>query len=238
MKPVPIRYRQLAAEGLWSRNPALVAMLGLCPLLAVSTTLVHALAMGLSTTVTLVVSNGLISALRHRIAPEARLPLFVLLIAATVTVVDIGLKAWFHELHALLGLFIPLIVTNCAILARAEAHSSRRPVSQALADGCFMGLGFTAVIALLGAGREILGSGRLLAGAESLFGSGATGWTVTVLPDYPGFLLALLPPGAFLGLGLLLALKNLIDEAWRRRRDAPPNHAGEQVLTFTRKSDP
>lgn len=238
MKPVPISYRQLAAEGLWSRNPALVAMLGLCPLLAVSMTLVHALAMGLSTTMTLVIANGLISALRHRLAPEARLPLFVLLIASTVTAVDIGLKAWFHELHALLGLFIPLIVTNCAILARAEAYASRRPVSQALADGFFMGLGFTVVIALLGAGREILGTGRLLAGAEQLFGSGAAGWTMNVLPDYPGFLLALLPPGAFLGLGLLLALKNLIDETWLRRQAAPPDRAAEHVLTFTRKPDP
>ena len=238
MNTDPKPYLQLAAEGLWQRNPALVALLGLCPLLAVSTTLVHALAMGFSTTVTLVVSNGLISALRHRIAPEARLPLFVLLIAATVTAVDIGLKAWFQELHALLGLFIPLIVTNCAILARAEAFASRRPVSLALADGFWMGLGFTAVIALLGAGREVLGTGRLLAGAEHLFGSGAARWTIDVLPDYPGFLLALLPPGAFLGLGLLLGLKNLIDEAWPRRRETPPGRPTEQALTFTRKQAP
>ena len=229
-------YLQLAAEGLWTRNPALVAMLGLCPLLAVSATLVHALAMGLSTTVTLVVSNGLVSALRHRIAPEARLPLFVLLIASTVTAVEIILNAWFHELYAILGLFIPLIVTNCAILARAETYASRRPVPLALADGFFMGLGFTGVMVLLGALREIAGTGRLLAGAEHLFGPGAASWTLEILPNYPGFLLALLPPGTFLGLGLLLALKNLIEEKWRCR-PARQAQAGELPLPFTRKHD-
>lgn len=205
----------LAREGLWTRNQALVALLGLCPLLAVSTSLVNGLALGLATTSTLVMSNGLVSALRHRIARTARLPLFVLIIAVIVTAVDLAMNAWFHELHRLLGLFIPLIVTNCAILGRAEAYASRQPLPLALADGLFMGLGFTGVIALLGGLREIIGTGRLLSGAEQLFGPAASHWTLTLVPDYGGFLLALLPPGAFIGLGCLIALKNGLESKRR-----------------------
>lgn len=205
----------LAREGLWTRNQALVALLGLCPLLAVSTSLVNGLALGLATTSTLVVANGLVSALRHRIAREARLPLFVLIIAAIVTAIDLAMNAWFHELHRILGLFIPLIVTNCAILGRAEAFASRQPLPLALADGLFMGLGFTGVIALLGGVREIIGTGRLMAGAEQLFGPVAAHWTLTLVPDYNGFLLALLPPGAFIGLGCLIALKNGLESKRR-----------------------
>lgn len=219
-------YRVLAREGLWSSNQALVALLGLCPLLAVSATLINGLALGLATTSTLVLSSGLVSALRHRIAPEARLPLFVLIIAAIVTVIDLAMNAWFHELHGTLGLFIPLIVTNCAILGRAEAFASRQAVPRALADGFFMGLGFTLVIVLLGGLREVVGTGRLLAGSERLFGPVAANWTVEIVPDYGGFLLALLPPGAFIGLGLLIALKNLID-GWLRDRLAANRADGQ-----------
>ncbi len=215
MKTTISLYSALAREGLWTRNQALVALLGLCPLLAVSTSLVNGLALGLATTSTLVVSNGLVSALRQRIAREARLPLFVLIIAAIVTAIDLAMNAWFHELHRILGLFIPLIVTNCAILGRAEAFASRQPLPLALADGLFMGLGFTGVIALLGGLREIIGTGRLLGGAERLFGPVAAHWTLTLVPDYGGFLLALLPPGAFIGLGCLIALKNMLESKRR-----------------------
>lgn len=221
-------YLNLAREGLWSSNQALVALLGLCPLLAVSATLINSLALGLATTSTLVLSSSLISALRRHIAAEARLPLFVLIIAVIVTAVDLTMNAWFHELHGTLGLFIPLIVTNCAILGRAEAFASRKPLAMAATDGFFMGLGFTLVIALLGTLREVVGTGRLLAGSERLFGPSASGWTVEILPDYGGFLLALLPPGAFIGLGLLIALKNLIDQMLRSRLAAPQE--GRQTL--------
>ncbi len=213
MTPSPAVLRELAREGLWSRNPGLVALLGLCPLLAVSTTLINGLALGLATTATLVLSNGLVSALRGSVLPAIRLPLFVLLMAAIVTAVDLVMQAGFPELHRTLGLFIPLIVTNCAILARIETYASRQPVTHAVLDGLFMGLGFLLVIALLGGLRELLGTGRLLAGAEQLFGPGAAGWTVEVISGYGGFLLALLPPGAFFGLGLMLALKNRLDAA-------------------------
>lgn len=218
MKPQPPTYLELARAGLWTQNQALVALLGLCPLLAVSTSFINGLALGAATTGTLIISNGLISALRFRIAREARLPIFVLLIASTVTGIDLGMNAWFHELHGVLGLFIPLIVTNCAILGRAEAFASRQPVARALADGLFMGLGFTLVISLLGGFREILGTGRLFDGAENLFGPVAGPWRVQILPDNAGFLLALLPPGAFIGLGLMIAVKNLIDEKCRGHR--------------------
>jgi electron transport complex protein RnfE len=211
---------QLARDGLWTQNQALVALLGLCPLLAVSTSLINGLALGLATTATLILSSGLVSALRFKIAREARLPLFVLLIASIVTAIDISMNAWFHGLHGTLGLFIPLIVTNCAILGRAEAFASHQPIAKALADGLFMGLGFTLVIALLGGVREIIGTGHLLEGANDLFGPAAAGWGIQLFPGYEGFLLALLPPGAFIGLGLLIAVKNLVDEKLRSRHGA------------------
>jgi Na+-translocating ferredoxin:NAD+ oxidoreductase subunit E len=210
MTAPPPNLFDLAREGLWTRNQALVALLGLCPLLAVSTSLVNGLALGFATTATLMLSNGLVSALRHRIAQAVRLPVFVLIIAVIVTAIDLTMNAWWHDLHRILGIFIPLIVTNCAILGRAEAFASRQPVPLALADGLFMGLGFTGAITLLGGLRELVGTGHLLAGAEQLFGPAAAGWTLTVVPDYGGFLFALLPPGAFIGLGCLIALKNVI----------------------------
>lgn len=209
MKPLSANYLDLACEGLWTRNQALVALLGLCPLLAVSTSLIDGLALGLATTATLALSNGVVSALRRRIAREARLPLLVLIMASIVTAIDLAMNAWWHELHGALGLFIPLIVTNCAILGRAEAFASRQPVPRALADGLFMGLGFTLVIVLLGGLREVIGTGRVLDGADRLFGAAAH-WTLEIVPGYGGFLLALLPPGAFIGLGLLVALRNAI----------------------------
>lgn len=202
---------ELARDGLWRRNQALAALLGLCPLLAVSTSLVNGLALGLATTAALVVSSGLISVFRHLILKEARLPLFVLIIASTVTAIDLAMNAWFHELHRTLGLFIPLIVTNCAILARAEMYASRNSPIMAVLDALFMGLGFLAVISLLGGLRELIGTGHLFAGAAQLFGPWAEHWKFRVTTDNGGFLLGLLPAGAFIGLGLLMALRNAID---------------------------
>jgi len=204
-------YGPIIREGLWKNNPALVQLLGLCPLLAVSNTTINGLGLGLATILTLVASNGLVSLLRHHIPDEARLPVFVLIIASIVTVIELSMNAWFHELYLILGIFIPLIVTNCAITGRAEAFAARNPVGPSLVDGLMMGLGFTAVLVLLGASRELIGQGTILSEAHLMFGESARNLTLVVFDDYRGFLMALLPPGAFIGLGLIVALKNVID---------------------------
>lgn len=204
-------YKQIIQDGLWGNNPGLVQLLGLCPLLAVTNTVINGLGLGLATILTLVASNGIISLLRHQIPDEARLPVFVMIIASIVTIIELSMNAWFHELYLILGIFIPLIVTNCAITGRAEAFAARNPVGPALLDGLMMGLGFTAVLVLLGAMRELIGQGTLFSQAYLMFGEAARGFTITVIEDYRGFLMALLPPGAFIGLGLIVALKNIID---------------------------
>lgn len=204
-------YKQIIQDGLWKNNPGLVQLLGLCPLLAVTNTVINALGLGLATILTLVASNGTISLLRNQIPDETRLPVFVMIIASIVTIIELSMNAWFHELYLILGIFIPLVVTNCSIIGRAEAFAARNSVGPALLDGLMMGLGFTAVLVVLGGMRELIGQGTLLSQAYLMFGEGARGFTITVIEDYRGFLLALLPPGAFIGLGLLVALKNLVD---------------------------
>jgi electron transport complex protein RnfE len=204
-------YKTIIRDGLWKNNPALVQLLGLCPLLAVSNSVINGLGLGLATLLTLVVSNGLISTFRQQIPDEARLPVFVLIIASIVTVIELLMNAWFHELFLILGIFIPLIVTNCAIIGRAEAFAARNPAGPALVDGLMMGLGFTAVLVLLGALREVIGQGTLLSEAHLMFGESARDLSIVVIEQYRGFLIALLPPGAFIGLGLIVALKNSID---------------------------
>jgi electron transport complex protein RnfE len=210
-------YKQIIVDGLWKNNPGIVQLLGLCPLLAVSNTVVNALGLGLATILTLVASNGLISLLRNQIPDEARLPVFVMIIASIVTIIELSMNAWFHELYLILGIFIPLIVTNCSIIGRAEAFAARNSVGPALLDGLMMGLGFTAVLILLGAMRELIGQGTLFSQAHLMFGEAARGFSITVIEDYRGFLMALLPPGAFIGLGLIVALKNVIDSRLARR---------------------
>lgn len=211
-------YQQIIQDGLWKNNPGLVQLLGLCPLLAVTNTMVNGLGLGIATILTLVASNGLISLLRHNIPDEVRLPLFVLIIASIVTIIELSMNAWFHELYLILGIFIPLIVTNCAIIGRAEAFAARNPVAPALLDGLMMGLGFAAVLVLLGAMRELIGQGTIFSDAHLMFGEGARGLTITLFDEYRGFLMALLPPGAFIGLGLLVALKNAIDIRQKSRQ--------------------
>jgi len=203
-------YGPIIRDGLWKNNPALVQLLGLCPLLAVSNTTINGLGLGLATILTLVAANGVISLLRKQIPDEARLPVFVMIIASIVTVIELSMNAWFHELYLILGIFIPLIVTNCAIIGRAEAFAARNPIGPSLVDGLMMGLGFTAVLVLLGATRELIGQGTILSEAHLMFGESARNMTI-VVEDYRGFLMALLPPGAFIGLGLIVALKNVID---------------------------
>ncbi len=210
-------YTGIALEGLWHNNPGLVQLLGLCPLLAVSATVINGLGLGLATTLTLVVSNITVSLIRNWVRPEVRIPVFVLVIASIVTGIELAMNAYFHELYNILGIFIPLIVTNCAIIGRAEAFASKNTVDRAFIDGLAMGLGFTLVLVLLGATRELLGSGTLLSQAHLMFGEAARNMTLTVIDDYRGFLLAILPPGAFIGLGMLLAIKNIIDKQLTKR---------------------
>ncbi len=204
-------YSTIIRDGLWKNNPALVQLLGLCPLLAVTNTMINGLGLGLATILTLVASNGLVSLLRKHIPDEARLPVFMLIIASIVTIIELSMNAWFHELYVILGIFIPLIVTNCAITGRAEAFASRNPVGPAIVDGLMMGLGFTAVLVVLGSMRELIGQGTLFSEAHLMFGEAARQFTIVVFDNYRGFLIALLPPGAFIGLGLIVALKNVID---------------------------
>jgi len=204
-------YRKLVRDGLWDNNQALVALLGLCPLLAVTSTTINGLGLGLATTLVLTASNLTVSWIRNLVRPEIRLPVFVLVIASFVTAVELSMNAFFHELHKVLGIFIPLIVTNCAIIGRAEAFASKNPPLRAVADGLSMGLGFTAVLVVLGSLREMVGMGTLFSQAHLMFGEGARSLTLSFGEDYHGLLMAVLPPGAFLGLGLIIALKNVID---------------------------
>ncbi|VAW96879.1 Electron transport complex protein RnfE [hydrothermal vent metagenome] len=208
---------KILKEGLWNNNAALVQLLGLCPLLAVSGTVVNALGLGIATTLVMAGSNVTVSLIRNLVRPELRIPCFVLVIASFVTAVELLMQAFLYDLYLVLGIFIPLIVTNCVIIARAESFASKNTVGRSLLDGLSMGIGFTLVLLLLGALREILGHGTLLAQAELMFGEGAQWLTITLFDDYRGFLLAILPPGAFLALGLLIAGKNVIDKRRAQR---------------------
>lgn len=206
-----VNYSRIARDGFWDNNVVMSQTLALCPLLAVTSTATNGLGMGLATTVVMMVSALLVSLIRELITSEVRIPVFVLIIAAVVTVVDMSMNAWLHELHKVLGLFIPLIVTNCAILGRAESFASRHKVRYAVFDGLMMGVGFIFVLVTVGAVREILGSGSLFANASLLLGDSFHFLEMTLIPDYGGFLLMILPPGGFLALGFLLAGKRLLD---------------------------
>ncbi|MCB1798706.1 MAG: electron transport complex subunit E [Gammaproteobacteria bacterium] len=214
-------YRKIVLDGLWNNNQALVALLGLCPLLAVSNTLINGLGLGLATTLVLAMSNVTVSLIRNWVRPEIRLPVFVLIIASFVTTVELVMNAHFHGLYKVLGIFIPLIVTNCTIIGRAEAFASRNRASHALVDGLSIGIGFTLALVVLGGSRELIGQGTLFDGAHLMFGEAARAWRWSIGDDYPGILLAILPPGAFMGLGMMIALKNIIDRRLHRRKPAP-----------------
>jgi electron transport complex protein RnfE len=200
--------------GLWKDNPGLVQLLGLCPLLAVTTTLVNGFGLGVATLVVITCSNALVSATRRWIRQEIRIPIYVLIIASLVTCIELMFKAWFPALDRSLGIFIPLIVTNCAIVARAEIFASRNSVGASIADGLGMGAGFALLLMAIGAFRELVGQASILSGIGMLTGSEAfNGFSFAD----NGFLLAILPPGAFFALALAVALKNSIDR--RRRRE-------------------
>jgi electron transport complex protein RnfE len=213
-------YRRITRDGLWDNNVVFTQQLALCPLLAVTGTATNALGMGLATTVVMVASNGIVSLARHLIPTEIRIPIYVLLIAALVTLVDLLLNAWLHELHKVLGLFIPLIVTNCVILGRAETFASKQAVPLALWDGFIMGVGFTLAMLALGIIREITATGTLFANASVLLGESFSFLELTLLPEYKGFLLTALPPGGFIVLGFLVACKRMIDQRLKNRLNA------------------
>ena len=209
---------RIALNGLWKNNPALVQLLGLCPLLGVSSSVVNALGLGLATMLVVTGSNIAVSLIRRQVNDAIRLPVFVMIIAAFTTCIELLMQAYTYELYRILGIFIPLIVTNCVILGRADGFASRNPVLPSAFDGLMMGCGFAVILLLLGALREVVGQGTLFASMDLLFGPVASHWTITVIPNYKQFLFAILPPGAFVFMGFLIALKSSIDRRLEERR--------------------
>jgi electron transport complex protein RnfE len=215
-------YREIIDNGLWKQNPGVVQLLGLCPTLAVTSTVVNGFSLGLATAFVMAASNGAVAPVRRWVPDEIRIPVFILIIAALVTVIDLGMNAYMHPLHKVLGIFIPLIVTNCIVLARVEAFAAKNPTLPSMADGFMMGLGLTLVLSLLGGMREVVGKGTLFSGLDLALGPAAKQFMVTVVPDYQGFLLAILPPGAFIGLGLLIAGRNWMESRKATAQPAAP----------------
>ncbi|QPB42419.1 electron transport complex subunit E [Rodentibacter haemolyticus] len=203
--------KEIFTQGIWKNNPAIVQLLGLCPLLAVSSTTTNALGLGLATMLVLTCTNTVISLFRKQIPHEIRIPIYVMIIATTVTVVQLLMNAYTYTLYQSLGIFIPLIVTNCIVIGRAEAFASKNNLLHSAWDGFSMGFGMALSLTVLGALREILGQGTLFEGIENLFGEHAKFLTLHIYHTDSSFLLFILPPGAFIGLGLLLGLKNRID---------------------------
>lgn len=216
-------YKDIIENGLWKQNPGVVQLLGLCPTLAVTSTVVNGLSLGVITALVMAASNGAVSPVRRFVPEEIRIPVFILIIAALVTIIDLSMNAFVHPLHQVLGIFIPLIVTNCIVLARVEAFAARNPVTPSILDGFIMGLGLTGVLVFLGAMREIVGKGTLLSGLDLALGPQAKQFVITVIPDYHGFLLAILPPGAFIGLGLLIAGRNWVEQRNAAKQAATTN---------------
>ncbi|WP_394153719.1 electron transport complex subunit E [Vibrio maritimus] len=201
------KYRTIVSQGMWGNNIVIGQSLALCPLLAVTSSATNGLGLGLATTAVMVAANVLVSLAKVMISKAVRIPVNIIIIATLVTMIDAILNAWLHPLHKVLGLFIPLIVTNCAILGRVESFASRNPLLPALVDGLAMGLGFTWVLVALGGIREIIGSGTLFSNASLLLGEQFAFLEMTVIADYHGLLLVILPPGGFLVLGAILGIR-------------------------------
>lgn len=215
-------YRGIMKDGLWHQNVVLAQMLGLCPTMAVTTSGTNGLGMGMATTVVLLASNTIIASIRDFVSPQVRIPVYISLIAAMVTLVNMSLNAWFHDLYKVLGLYIALIVANCAVLGRAEAFAARQPVLASALDGLWMGLGFTGALTVIGLVRELVGAGTLFSQASLLLGPKFAFMEITVLPNYGGVLMMILPPAGFLVLGLLLAAKNVYERRKAQPADAAP----------------
>ncbi len=228
-----INYKKITLDGLWNNNPALVQVLGLCPLLAVTGTFINGLVMGIATTMVLVGSNVTVSIVRNTIPREIRIPIFVILIASFVTNIQLLMNAFVYDLYILLGIFIPLIVTNCIIIGRAEAFASRNGVVASFIDAIMQGIGFSAVLILLGTIREILSQGTLFSGADLLLGDWAASLQVTFFETENNFLFAMLPPGAFVGLGLIIALKNWTDEKQKQRITSKQKSVADALPAIT-----
>jgi electron transport complex protein RnfE len=234
MSELTAELKNLSQQGLWKNNPALVQLLGLCPLLAVTGTVVNALGLGLATMLVLMMSNLAVSCIRKFVSDAIRLPAFVMIIASLVTCAELLMQAFTYELYQILGIFIPLIVTNCAILGRADAYACKNTPLLALTDGFMMGLGFMIVLVILGATRELVGQGTLFSGMNLIFGESAQSWKIIVIEDYSNFLFAILPPGAFVGMGLIIALKNVIDTKLEERaKRAEPLVSGSKRVRVT-----
>lgn len=210
-------FKTLAKDGLWNRNGVFSMMLGLCPSMAMTTSATNGFGMGMATLVVIVATSFLVSTFRKFITQEVRIAIFVVISAVMVTVVDMAMNAWLHELYKVLGLFIPLIVVNCLPMARMESFSSKQPLLPSVIDGLFTGLGFTLALTLMGAVREIIGSGTLFADASLLLGPAFKVIEMRLLPEDMGVLIMILPPGAFLVLGLLIVAKRLVDQRLERR---------------------
>ncbi|MFT7300538.1 MAG: electron transport complex protein RnfE [Porticoccus sp.] len=227
-------YREITNNGLWKNNPALVQLLGLCPLLAVTGSVVNALGLGLATMLVLTGSNIVVSLIRKQVSDALKIPAFVMIIATFTTCTELLMQAFTYELYLILGIFIPLIVTNCAILGRAEAFASKNNVRASAMDGLMMGAGFGLVLLAIGTIREILGSGTLFDNMHLIFGPVAEDWTLHLFGEGYGFLVAVLPPGAFLVAGMLIALKNVIDdrvEHHRATKRAPVIKGAKRIRT-------
>lgn len=218
-------YKEIVWNGLWKNNAGIVALLGLCPLLAVSSTVVNGIGLGLATAIVMLFSNGAVSLVRSYIPNEIRIPVFILIIAVLVTIIQLVMNAYMQALYLVLGIFVPLIVVNCNVLGRAEAFASKNPLLPSMVDGFMVGFGLTLTLGVLGAIRELVGKGTLLSGIDMALGDWAKALVITVFPDYHGFLLAILPPGAFIGLGFMIAGKNWLDS----RKAGKPAAAGCSV---------
>ncbi|WP_027707168.1 electron transport complex subunit E [Zooshikella ganghwensis] len=225
----------VAADGFWKNNPAIVQLLGLCPLLGVSNSVVNALGLGLATTVVLTCSNLVVSLIRKQVTDAIRLPAFVMIIASFTTCVELLMQAFTYELYQILGIFIPLIVTNCIILGRADSFAAKSALVPSVVDGFTMGLGFASILLLLGAMRELIGQGTLFSNMHLLLGDVARNWEITLITDYKKFLFAILPPGAFVFMGFLIALKNIIDQnlAERAKQKSAPVEKGSKRVRVT-----
>ncbi|MDO9797113.1 electron transport complex subunit E [Glaesserella parasuis] len=204
-------WKNLFTQGVWSNNSTLVQLLGLCPLLAVSNNVTNALGLGLATLLVLTITNTIISLFRKVIPHDIRIPIYVMIIATAVTTIQLLMNAFAFPVYQSLGIFVPLIVTNCIVIGRAEAFASKNSIAHSAFDGFAMGLGMTLSLVVLGAIREIIGNGTLFDGLDLLLGSWAKALRMGLLHLDSGLLLAILPPGAFIGLGLILAVKNIID---------------------------
>ncbi len=203
--------KKIALDGFWKQNPGVVQLLGLCPTLAITTSMINGISLGIATALVMAISNASVSPIRKLIPTEIRVPVFILIIASLVTIIDFSMHAFIEPLYKALGIFIPLIVTNCIVLARVESFAAKNATTPSFFDGLFMGLGLAIVLALLGGLREFFGKGTLLSGIDLILGPSANNLVIHFFSDYRGFLLAILPPGAFIVLACLIALKNRIE---------------------------